>query len=41
MTDKNLYAPVLTLSTQNNVKLLKELGSGFKKQLIGMNINLK
>ena len=28
VTDTKLYAPVITLSTQNNVKLLKQLESG-------------
>ena len=40
-TDAKLYVPVATLLTQNNVKLLKQLESGFRKQLIGININLK
>ena len=35
-TDTKLYFPVATLSTQDNVKLLKELESGFK---IGINWN--
>ena len=29
-TDTNFYVPVVTLSTQDNVKLLKQLESGFK-----------
>ena len=28
--DTRLYAPVVTLSTKDNVKLLKQLESGFK-----------
>ena len=33
ITDTKRYAPVVTLSTQNNVKLLKQLESGFKKTI--------
>ena len=32
-TDTKLYVPVVTLSTQNNVKLLKRLESGFEKKI--------
>ena len=31
LTDAKLYVPVITLSTQDNVKLLKHLESGFKR----------
>ena len=31
ITETNLYVPVVTLSTQNNVKLLAQLKSGFKR----------
>ena len=31
ITDTKLYVPVVTLSTQDNVKLLKQLESGFKR----------
>ena len=31
ITDTKLYAPVITLSTQNNSKLLQQLKSGFKR----------
>ena len=31
MTDTKLYVPVLTLSTQDNTKLLQQLKSGFKR----------
>ena len=47
ITDTKLFSslltllPVLTLSTQDNINLLKQLESGFKKQLIGTNICLK
>ena len=30
-TDKNLYVPVVTLSTQGNTKFLQQLKSGFKR----------
>ena len=32
-TDTKLYVPVLTLSTQDNAKLLQQLKSGFKRIL--------
>ena len=41
MTDTKLYVPVAALSTQENIKLLKELESGFKEQLIGIDIQPK
>ena len=31
ITDTNLYVPVVTLSTQENAKLLQQLKSGFKR----------
>ena len=31
--DTKLYAPVVTLSTQDNLKLLQQLKSGFKKTI--------
>ena len=31
MADKKLYVSVVTLSTQDSIKLLKQLESGFKK----------
>ena len=31
ITETNLYFPVVTLSTQDNVKLLPKLKSGFKR----------
>ena len=33
ITDKNLYVPVVTLSTQDNAKLLEQLKSGFKRTI--------
>ena len=33
ITDTKLYVPVLTLSTQDNVTLLKQLESGFKRTI--------
>ena len=34
INDRKLYVPVLTLSTEDNAKLLKELKSGFKRAII-------
>ena len=31
ITDTKLYAPIITLPTQYNVKLLQQLKSGFKR----------
>ena len=39
ITETNLYVPVVTLSTKDNEKLLQQLKSGFKKQLVGINMN--
>ena len=39
LTNTKLYVPVVTLSTQDNAKLLEK--SSFKKQLIGINMNQK
>ena len=33
MTESNLYIPVVTLSTQDNAKLLPQLKSGFKRTI--------
>ena len=33
VTVKNLYVPVVTLSKPGNVKLLKQLESGFKRTI--------
>ena len=41
ITNAKLYVPVVTLSTQDNIKLLKQLESGLKEQLTGINIILK
>ena len=38
ITETKLYAPVVTLSTQDNAKLLTQLKSVLKEQLIGTNI---
>ena len=35
ITDTKLYVPVVTLSTQNNSKLLQQLKSGFKRTVSG------
>ena len=34
VTDAILYVPVVTLSTQDNIKLVKQLESGCKKKII-------
>ena len=33
ITDTKIYVPVLTLSTQDNIKLFKQLESGFKRTI--------
>ena len=33
ITDAKLYVPVVTLSKENNIKLLEKLKSGFKKTI--------
>ena len=33
ITDTKIYVPVVTLSTQDNIKLLKQLESGFKRTI--------
>ena len=33
ITDRKLYVPVVTLSTQNNAKLLEKLKFGFKRTI--------
>ena len=33
ITGTKLYVPVVTLSTQDNIKLLKQLESGFKRTI--------
>ena len=33
INDTKLYVPVVTLSTQENIKLLKQLESGFKRTI--------
>ena len=51
ITERNLYVPVVTLSTQDNAKLLPQLESGFKRtinwnkylskpELLAQNLNL-
>ena len=39
ITDTKLYVPVVTLSTQDNAKLLQQLKSDFKQELAGINVN--
>ena len=38
ITDARLYVHVVTLSTEDNVKLTKQLNEGFKRSFIGINI---
>ena len=33
ITDKKLYVPVVTLSSEDNVKLMTQLESGFKRTI--------
>ena len=40
ITDTKLYVPVVTLPTQENIKLLKQLESGFER-LINIQLNDK
>ena len=40
ITDKKPYTPVVPLPAEDNVKILKQLESGFKEQLIEINIIL-
>ena len=39
ITETKLFPPVVTLATKDNEKLLQQLKSGFKKQLVGTNMN--
>ena len=39
ITETKLYVPVVTVSTKDNEKLPQHLKSGFKKQLVGTNMN--
>ena len=41
ITDTKIYVPVVTLSTQDNAKLLQQLKSSLKRTLIETNINQK
>ena len=41
ITDTKLHFSVVTLSNQDDVKLLKQLESGFKEQSTGINTNPK
>ena len=38
MTDAKIYVPVVTLSTEDNVKLTKQLNDGFERYCFGTNI---
>ena len=37
ITEAKLYVPIVTLSTNDNAKLLTQFKSGFKQKLIGIN----
>ena len=39
ITDTKLYVPIVTLSAQDNTKLLQQLNPILNEQLIGTNIN--
>ena len=39
ITETKIYVPIVTLSTQNNAKLVEQLKSGFKRILTGTNMN--
>ena len=39
--DRKLYAPVVTLSAENDYKLLEQLKAGLKEQSNGINIDQK
>ena len=41
IADTELYVPVASLSTQYNTKRFEQLKSGFKRTIIGININQK
>ena len=41
ITDTERYVPVVTLSTQGNIKFLKQSKSGFKRTINCININQK
>ena len=41
VTDTNLYAPIVTLSTQDNAKLLQQLKSGFERTINWSKYQLK
>ena len=41
ITDTKLYLPILTLSTQDNVKLLHQLKSGFERTINWKKYQLK
>ena len=40
ITETKIYVPVVTLSTQDNAKLLEQLNQVLKEQLTGTNMNL-
>ena len=40
-TSTKFYATIVTLSMNNHIKFLENIKTGFKKQFIGINIDLK
>ena len=41
ITDTKLYVPVVSLSRENNIKLLEQLATGFKRTVKGTNTDNK
>ena len=41
ITDTKIYVPFVTLSVEDNIELLKQLESSFKRTIIKININLE
>ena len=41
ITDTKIYVPSVTLSVEDNIELLKQLESSFKRTIIKININLE
>ena len=41
ITSTTFYAPAVTFSINGNIMFLKDLNEGFKKQILGITIDLK
>ena len=41
ITSTNIYAPVVTLSINDNIKFLENIKQDLKEQFLGINTNLK